>query len=105
MQNRIDYEGLQNRRQMRTKKLLSQKDFFDSLQSRRKSAIFNGWKQEPQHKAHSITTSISNIKNRSIFKFSQINGNLGLFAKVVSQVPPLDDRLIVSVGWAGFEKE
>jgi hypothetical protein len=32
MQNRIDYEGLQNRRQMRTKKLLSQKDFFDSLQ-------------------------------------------------------------------------
>jgi hypothetical protein len=35
MQNRIDYEGLQNRRQMRTKKLLSQKDFFDSLQINR----------------------------------------------------------------------
>jgi hypothetical protein len=32
MQNRIDYEGLQNRSQKHTKKLLSQKDFFDSLQ-------------------------------------------------------------------------
>ena len=35
MQNRIDYEGLQNWRQKRTKKLLSQKDFFDSLQINR----------------------------------------------------------------------
>jgi hypothetical protein len=35
MQNRIDYEGLQNRSQKHTKKLLSQKDFFDKFQINR----------------------------------------------------------------------